>query len=65
MSRFARFHGPARCGRIAGCLLVLACLVVTGRATYFVRLWTPVAKLVQRVRGNGRIAAPTPGGQGA
>jgi predicted metal-dependent phosphoesterase TrpH len=28
--------------------------LVTGRATYAVRLWTPVAKGVQRVRGNGR-----------
>jgi predicted metal-dependent phosphoesterase TrpH len=26
-----------------------------GRATYYVRLWTPVAKAVQRLRGNGRI----------
>jgi predicted metal-dependent phosphoesterase TrpH len=29
--------------------------LVTGRATYFVRLWTPLAKGVQRLRGNGRI----------
>ena len=28
---------------------------IRGRATYFVRLWTPVAKAVQRVRGNRRI----------
>jgi hypothetical protein len=28
-----------------------------GRATYYVRLWTPVAKVVQRLRGNGRIRA--------
>ncbi len=35
-----------------------------GRATYFVRLWTPVAKLIQRRRGNGRIRSgqPLPGG---
>ena len=26
-----------------------------GRATYFVRLWTPVAKVVNRLRGNGRV----------
>jgi predicted metal-dependent phosphoesterase TrpH len=26
-----------------------------GRATFFVRGWTPIAKLVQRRRGNGRI----------
>jgi hypothetical protein len=31
--------------------------LVTGRATYFVRVLTPVAKLVQRVRGNGRKVA--------
>ncbi|MFV2064054.1 MAG: PHP domain-containing protein [Chloroflexota bacterium] len=30
--------------------------LLTGRASYYVRLWTPLAKLVQRVRGNGRIA---------
>ncbi len=28
---------------------------VPGRASYYVRLWTPVAKVVNRVRGNGRI----------
>ena len=31
--------------------------LVTGRASLYVRLLTPVAKVVQRVRGNGRIAA--------
>ena len=31
--------------------------LVTGRATYFVRAVTPVAKLVQRARGRGRRAA--------
>jgi predicted metal-dependent phosphoesterase TrpH len=31
--------------------------LVTGRASYVVRLWTPVAKVVQRVRGNGLISA--------
>ena len=30
---------------------------VRGRATYFVRLWTPIAKGVQRLRGNRRIPA--------
>ncbi|HET9346622.1 MAG TPA: PHP-associated domain-containing protein [Candidatus Limnocylindrales bacterium] len=30
--------------------------IVTGRATYFVRAVTPVAKLVQRARGRGRRA---------
>ncbi len=29
--------------------------IVPGRATYFVRLWTPAAKGIQRLRGNGRI----------
>ncbi len=28
-----------------------------GRASYYVRLWTPVSKVVNRVRGNGRIRA--------
>ena len=38
-----------------GLLAALATLeLVPGRATYFVRLWTPVAKGIQRVRGNGR-----------
>lgn len=29
--------------------------LVRGRATYFVRLWTPVAKGIQRASGNGRL----------
>jgi len=38
-----------------GLLAALATLeLVRGRATYFVRLWTPVAKGIQRIRGNGR-----------
>jgi predicted metal-dependent phosphoesterase TrpH len=32
--------------------------LVPGRATYFVRLLTPVAKGIQRVRGNGRVRPP-------
>jgi predicted metal-dependent phosphoesterase TrpH len=32
--------------------------LVTGRATVFVRAVTPFAKLVQRARGNGRVAIP-------
>jgi hypothetical protein len=32
--------------------------LVTGRASYAVRLWTPLAKVVQRARGNGRSQAP-------
>ncbi len=35
--------------------------LVTGRATYGVRLWTPVAKVVNRLRGNTRIR-PEPTG---
>ena len=33
--------------------------IVPGRASYFVRLWTPVAKGVNRLRGNVRVH-PTP-----
>jgi predicted metal-dependent phosphoesterase TrpH len=29
--------------------------IVPGRASYLVRLWTPVAKGVNRARGNGRV----------
>ncbi len=40
----------------AGLLAALASAQpIPGRATYFVRAVTPVAKLVQRARGNGRI----------
>jgi predicted metal-dependent phosphoesterase TrpH len=31
--------------------------ILPGRASYYVRLWTPAAKLVQRLRGNGRRLA--------
>ena len=30
--------------------------LVPGRASFVIRAWTPVAKAVQRVRGNGRVA---------
>lgn len=33
--------------------------LVAGRASYAVRLWTPVAKGVQRLRGKGRVRPPT------
>ncbi len=33
--------------------------IVPGRASYFVRLWTPAAKAVQRMRGNGRVRPGT------
>jgi predicted metal-dependent phosphoesterase TrpH len=32
-----------------------------GRASYYVRAWTPLAKLLNRLQGNGRIRPPTPG----
>jgi predicted metal-dependent phosphoesterase TrpH len=38
--------------------------LMPGRASYYVRLWTPVAKLVQRLRGNGRVRPAQAGGQG-
>jgi len=42
----------------AGLLAALASArLVPGRATYFARLLTPVAKVVQRLRGNGRVRA--------
>jgi predicted metal-dependent phosphoesterase TrpH len=42
----------------AGLLAALASVeIVAGRATYFARLLTPMAKLIQRARGNGRVAA--------
>lgn len=31
--------------------------IVPGRASYLIRLWTPVAKGVNRLRGNGRVQA--------
>jgi hypothetical protein len=34
--------------------------LVTGRASYLLRLWTPAAKVVQRMRGNGRIRPAVP-----
>jgi predicted metal-dependent phosphoesterase TrpH len=41
----------------AGLLAALpAAELVTGRASYAVRLWTPLAKGIQRARGNGRGA---------
>lgn len=35
--------------------LLPSATLVTSRTSYYVRLWTPLAKLVQRTRGNGRI----------
>jgi predicted metal-dependent phosphoesterase TrpH len=43
-------------GTPSGLLAALASArIVPGRASVFVRLITPVAKLVQRLRGNGRV----------
>jgi predicted metal-dependent phosphoesterase TrpH len=39
--------------------------LVPGRASYYVRLWTPVSKLVNRVRGNGRIRPTDATGEGS
>ena len=36
--------------------------LVPGRASYFVRLLTPISKVVQRARGNGRIQPAPPNG---
>ena len=40
--------------------------IVPGRGSYLIRLWTPVAKGINRVRGNGRIQPITvdPGSSG-
>jgi hypothetical protein len=47
----------------AGLLAALADIdIQPGRASFYVRAWTPLAKLVQSLRGNGRIRTrPTPG----
>jgi predicted metal-dependent phosphoesterase TrpH len=34
--------------------------IVPGRASYLIRLWTPAAKGIQRLRGNGRIRPEVP-----
>jgi predicted metal-dependent phosphoesterase TrpH len=48
----------------AGLLAALAGLagvqLVPGRASLVIRAWTPIAKLVQRARGNGRVRPTTP-----
>jgi predicted metal-dependent phosphoesterase TrpH len=45
----------------AGLLSALASAeIVPGRASYVVRLWTPVAKTVNRLRGNRRIQPGAP-----
>jgi predicted metal-dependent phosphoesterase TrpH len=34
--------------------------LLTGRASYLIRAWTPMAKVLQRMRGNHRIVASMP-----
>ena len=38
--------------------------LITGRASYLVRGWTPMAKVLQRIRGNGRIVPDMPRSSG-
>ena len=38
--------------------------LITGRASYLVRAWTPVAKVLQRAHGNGRIVPGMPRSSG-
>lgn len=55
---YTRLEGDP--GTPAGLLAALAgAELVPGRATLVVRAWTPVARLVQRARGNGRVRAPS------
>ena len=49
-------------GLLAALATLTALELVPGRATYFVRLWTPVAKGIQRLRGNGRRGPDGPDG---
>lgn len=37
--------------------------MITGHASYYVRAWTPLAKLIQRARGNGRVQPQASGGE--
>lgn len=39
--------------------------ILPGRASYYVRLWTPIAKLVNRLRGNGRVQPTATAGEGS
>lgn len=55
------FPGPFSTAQELRALLPQA-EIVPGRASYYVRLWTPLAKVVNRVKGNGRIR-PAPAGE--
>ncbi len=56
-------------GPVDGPAALLALLadatIITGRASYLVRGWTPLAKVLQRMRGNRRIVPGMPGSTGA
>ena len=52
-------------GPVALLALLPAATIIKGRASYLVRGWTPVAKVLQRTRGNRRIVAGMPGSTGA
>ena len=45
--------------------LLPAATIIKGRASYLVRGWTPMAKVLQRFRGNHRIVPGMPGSPGA
>jgi predicted metal-dependent phosphoesterase TrpH len=48
----------------AGLLTVLrSAEIVPGRASFYIRAWTPIAKLVNRARGNGRVRPATTGAE--
>jgi hypothetical protein len=54
---YTAFDGDPSTG--AGLLAALPTAeLVTGRASFYVRLLTPIAKVVQRARGNGRVRPP-------
>lgn len=55
---YTRLEGDP--GTPAGLLAALSGgRLVPGRASLVIRAWTPVAKLVQRARGNGRVKSST------
>ena len=59
VSSNAVFGNP---GTAAGLLAALAHVEMhPARATFYVRAWTPLAKMIQALRGNGRIRTSAPG----
>lgn len=56
---------PGRFSTAQGLLALLPeATLLTGRASYYVRLWTPIAKLVQQLGGNGRVRPALPPDRG-